>query len=90
LLELAENALLIVSLAQTDNTVLNVTQSLSYKEDSVSSNVTTDTKTLTEIALSAITSLESKDALTHQSHPSAEPDTSYIIITVLTTAQADL
>jgi hypothetical protein len=48
-----------------------------------------DTKTITEGALNALTSLESKDAPNHPSQLSAEPDSSYTTETVLITAQAD-
>jgi hypothetical protein len=72
-----------------DKTAINVTLLLSYKEDTASSNATMDTETLMESALNALTSLESKDALNHPSHPSADPDTSYTIITALITALVD-
>jgi hypothetical protein len=87
--EPAENALLTVSLALTDKIAKNVTPLLSYKENTASSNVTMDTKTFPESALNAKTSQELKDALNHPSPPSADPDSSYTIITALKYAPAD-
>jgi len=49
----------------------------------------TDTEMLMESAKNALTSLESKDALIHPRHPSADPDISYTIMIALITALAD-
>jgi len=77
LLELAENALLTVSLAQMEKTAPNVIPLLSYKEDGASSNAMMAIKMLKENALNAPTSQELKDALIHLNQLSVDPDISY-------------